>query len=392
MGRHLPGHAALPLETWPIGDQNAYQAACIKGDPFQAGGLAANWRPATHASRIGAYGRFLGYAIRMANAGELLQGPTVISPGQIGTYLRFLRERGSASRTIASTVQQLHAAATALWPGTDWRWLAGIRNREERLAEPLRHKEARIVPQGELVRLGWDMMRKAEEVDLYGNRCLGPLRAAVGFRDGLMIALLALRPLRRTNFLALSLGGTLQLTPEGWDIVLPGSMTKNHTPLRQPLPAVLLPALTVYIDTHRAVLAACHGVGGPRSILSRPPRSALWLSKWGCPLTNGGLQVAVENATRRHFGQHVNVHLFRDCAATSLADEHPEHVKVAADLLGHRSFATTQKYYIASGQRRALREVQRTILDYRTGKRRRNAPCPSDNGGGMVSPTSWNRS
>jgi integrase len=95
-------------------------------------------------------------------------------------------------------------------------------------------------------------------------------------------------------------------------------------------------------------------------------------------LSAGGLQVAVENATRERFGQHVNVHLFRDCAATSLADEHPDHMKVAADLLGHRSFATTQKYYIASGQRRALRTVQDGILQHRKGRRpsRRGTPHP----------------
>ena len=74
---------------------------------------------------------------------------------------------------------------------------------------------------------------------------------------------------------------------------------------------------------------------------------------------------AGQQRTRVRFGHHVNCHLFRDCAATALAEDNPEHVRIAADLLGHRSFATTQRYYIAAGQRRALRRVQDTILEHR---------------------------
>ena len=88
-------------------------------------------------------------------------------------------------------------------------------------------------------------------------------------------------------------------------------------------------------------------------------------SRWGAPLSASGARSLVEQHTRERFGHHVNCHLFRDCAATSLAEDNPEHVRIAADLLGHRSFATTQRYYIAAGQRRALQRVQGTILQHR---------------------------
>ncbi len=54
----------------------------------------------------------------------------------------------------------------------------------------------------------------------------------------------------------------------------------------------------------------------------------------------------------------MNCHLFRDCLATSLADDNPEAVRLAADLLGHRSFQTTAKHYIAANQKSALRRHQ----------------------------------
>ena len=49
--------------------------------------------------------------------------------------------------------------------------------------------------------------------------------------------------------------------------------------------------------------------------------------------------------TRKAFGRAVNPHLFRDAAATTLAITDPEHVRVAAPLLGHRTFMTTERYY-----------------------------------------------
>jgi integrase len=41
----------------------------------------------------------------------------------------------------------------------------------------------------------------------------------------------------------------------------------------------------------------------------------------------------------------VNMHLFRDCAATSIALRDAEHVRIAAGVLGHRSFSTTERHY-----------------------------------------------
>ena len=49
--------------------------------------------------------------------------------------------------------------------------------------------------------------------------------------------------------------------------------------------------------------------------------------------------------TRAAFGQPVNPHLFRDAAATTIALDRPEQVRLAAPLLGHRSFATTERHY-----------------------------------------------
>jgi integrase len=69
----------------------------------------------------------------------------------------------------------------------------------------------------------------------------------------------------------------------------------------------------------------------------------------------------------------VNCHLFRDCLATSITEDDPELVRIAADLLGHHSLQTTRKYYVAANQLRAMRRYQAAVLRRRKQARRGEA-------------------
>ena len=53
----------------------------------------------------------------------------------------------------------------------------------------------------------------------------------------------------------------------------------------------------------------------------------------------------IRQLTAAAFGAAVNPHLFRDAAATSLAIQDPAQVRIAAQILGHASFATTERHY-----------------------------------------------
>ncbi|WP_137128093.1 site-specific integrase [Roseomonas sp. HF4] len=359
------GRLSLPLADWPTTDREAYAVACRRGDPFEEGGGAAGWRPATHTARIWAYGAWLSHLQRFGVDLDMEAAAERLTPERVREHVRTLRER-CATYTVAGLLGHLLGFVLAVWPGRDWQWLSEAHRREQRFAEPVRNKAARIVPQEDLLRLGCDLMVQAEARSMPPPGSVGPTHPALEFRSGLLIALLAMRPLRRRNIVELAIGTTLRQTDEGWEIALPGAITKNHTPLVQSVPTVLVPPLEAYLTRYRPRLAEVHG-RGPASTFPHPPGNALWLSRWGAPLTYGGARSLVEQHTRERFGHHVNCHLFRDCAATSLAEDNPEHVRIAADLLGHRSFATTARYYIAAGQRRALRRVQGTILAHRRG-------------------------
>jgi integrase len=85
------------------------------------------------------------------------------------------------------------------------------------------------------------------------------------------------------------------------------------------------------------------------------------VSSRGAALDTQGLFDAVTGRTRAAFGRPVNPHLFRDCAATTIAIEDPVHVRVATSILGHRSPATTERYYNLARSVEAARAWQATL-------------------------------
>jgi len=118
-------------------------------------------------------------------------------------------------------------------------------------------------------------------------------------------------------------------------------------------PDELLPPLNAYLSTHRPLLASLPGRW------SKPTGNALWVSSDGSPMTEIAIYDRIRKHTKDAFGVAMNPHLFRDAAATTLAITDPEHVRVAAPLLGHRTFMTTERHY---QQAKAL-EAHRTYVD-----------------------------
>jgi site-specific recombinase XerC len=365
-----PGHEAIKVVDWPAADRGAYERACVAGSPFDEGGAAAQWRPATHRALTGAYARWLGYLLGVGVDLAGVLPPDRVTPERISAYIRLLAAR-CAPVTVSSYLGQLHMFLRDVWPDRDWSWLCAMQARRARLAEPTRQKAARVVPQADLLRLGLDLMARAETLEVADDPALRGSQARL-FRDGLMVATLALRPLRQRNFLARLIGRHLRQAPDGWSISVPASESKTHIALTMSFPELLVPALERYLEIYRPHLLAMRAPRDP----DRPWREAgahLWIAATGMPMTAGALQKLLRRHTRARFGHEVNCHLFRDCLATSLADDDPAFVRLAADLLGHRSFQTTQRHYIAAHQRKALRRCQATIMQHRAAANRPGA-------------------
>ena len=80
---------------------------------------------------------------------------------------------------------------------------------------------------------------------------------------------------------------------------------------------------------------------------------------------DGAINNMVRRRTHKALGFPVNLHRFRQAAATLWSSRDPANVRGAKDLLGHASFATTEKFYIMAQSRLAGRALARTIENFR---------------------------
>lgn len=159
------------------------------------------------------------------------------------------------------------------------------------------------------------------------------LKTAVAFRDGLAIALLAVRQLRLKNFAGLRLGIHLTPRPDGFRIDIPGPEMKTGVPFETVIPAELLPYLSEYLAVHRPFL-----IGTGHS-------DHLWINQYGLAYSTQHFGERIASVTERLLGVRVSPHLFRDAAATTIAIADPKHVGMIASLLGHNNGRTGEAYY-----------------------------------------------
>ena len=362
-------HASMPMLLWPKRDLSAWAAATASADFMSDDGLAAAWRPATRRSAVAAYGRWLSFL----QSRDWLDGGSQLadrmSPVTLGAYVAFLTERGSKSVTVASYVGVLEMVFKAIAPGSNWSWLRSGQARLQRRAQPSRNKRGRLVPVVDLIALGDDLMGQADAMSSPGDVSLA---AALAFRDGLIIALLAMRPLRQSNFISIEIGRHLIVTGDGYRLQFAGDETKNHRLFEFAFPPNLLAALRRYLEVYRPVLISQRlRRGASRSQELPAAGNRLWVTQYGTPFQPATLWGALEKRTTERFGHFINPHSFRDAVATDIATNDPEHVRIAAQILGHSDFATTEKHYIHAQAHVARRKYHDLVQSMRASSEKR---------------------
>ncbi len=126
---------------------------------------------------------------------------------------------------------------------------------------------------------------------------------------------------------------------DSWWLLFRAEETKTGQPIEVPVPEVLVAPLHRYLERYRPAL------------LQRRNSRRLWINRYGDAMSDQALYRRITKVTKRRFGVAINPHLFRHCAATTIAIEDPRHVGIAKSLLGHSSLATTEAHY---NQARAL--------------------------------------
>jgi site-specific recombinase XerD len=330
-----------------------WESIVAEGNILDGRGPGAHWAPTTKANTRKAYGYWLHW-LDITDHLDLSADPLDrLTPKRIGAYINNL-DGTVASSTIFTYILDLLRLAKAVTPDKNWAWLYNIKNRLWARAKPARDKTSKIRSSADLFRLGLSLMEVAEQ-----STDRDPLVIPQRYRDGLIIALLAARPVRLKNLAAIEIGRHLVRIDNTYWLRFDAAETKNAKHIEVPLPEVLTPRLERYRAIHRPKL------------LGTTTSNRLWISRFGTPLSDSVIRHHIKNRTREAFGDPLTPHLFRDCAATSVAIEDPDHVRISAAILGHHSLATTQRYYDQSRMLEAGRHYQSSLGKLRDSIRRK---------------------
>src|SRR5271169_3788611 len=204
---------SLPIVEWPNSDRLGWQEACRPGRRLQRGGAASHLVPVSQADIANRYGLYLDFLQRNGQLDPALGAVTLVTPDSVNKFVAELQAR-VRSVTVWNSVYKLRRAAQLIAPGSDFGWLAEI-EKDIALVMVPRSKADRLVLTERLVEAGLVLIKEAE---MFGKT---PLARAVDVRNGLLIVLLALHPIRIRNFSALTIAESFVNVDGRWWLYVP---------------------------------------------------------------------------------------------------------------------------------------------------------------------------
>ena len=332
---------ACPPCDWPTAEREVWKQACVAAQRLRPGGAAARMKSSTRTSLVRAYGYLLEFCHRNGLLDQDAKAGAHVSPEIIDAFIDELHGHvGSVTR--ASYISKIRRIVQILAPGRDLVWLGEI-EADLRYAARSRPKHHRIVSSERLLALGLELIRRGET-----RKHLTALGRARLVRDGVMIALLALCPIRLRNLAELCVGRQLRRVGDVWWVILEADETKTGHPDERPVPEIIAEAIERWLGHWRSVF--------------HPSDDSFWPSIKGGSLAYTYVGHIITETTRRELGVAVNPHLFRDCAVYTVAINAGHRMGIASGLLQHADQRTVDRYYNKGASLDAVRRYQQ-ILD-----------------------------
>lgn len=212
-----------------------------------------------------------------------------------------------------------------------------------------RSKFDRLVFTHRLVEAGLTLVTEAQEFTKRDHA------RAKGIRNGLMIVLLGLFPMRIKNFAALDTGVSLKRESGSWWITVPRSTTKTGNIEERRVPERFNGVIELYLNECRPVLQKSGVI------------NALWISSTtGRRLTAKNLGTLISKITLQTLGVDVSPHLFRTAAATTAAMFGGDTPHLATGVLVQRDPKVAQENYIRTTSINAAKAYARIVGEYRS--------------------------
>ena len=339
-----PLTVGLPFEQWPSSHQEAWREAHREGDLLTGCGPAARWKPKTRKTVRKAVGYFLRF---MRDRGQLQDGQTIaqlLTESALRDYIAVLRRR-LAPRSVVNQLGHLSSAITVLTPEADRALLKLAQSRLTSTVVLSRRNAGRLVSPVALLNLGRKLMD-----DWQVRRAHDPRLNAMDYRDGLMIAFLALCPVRLENLTQMHVGEHLRFEGELVRVAFAAHEMKSGRSLEFDWPHELRLALEFYLSRVHPMLYAAPPMGAP-----------FWPSLRRSQTTASGIYTRIMQVTTQHLGHPVNPHMIRAAAATFIADMAPERALAVLGVLQHRNLQMAWDYYIRGQQHQMVHRYQGAI-------------------------------
>ena len=323
----------LRVPDWPAWDRERWLVATGPVDILAPGAPLVSWRPATVKHVAKAYGRWLQWLNDQGKLTEASRPSERVTEASLAAFVADIKSAGCVSISVVSYLNGLAMALDRLEPSIDHAWIWDAMRLQNRQARPSRRKWERVVSSKELFEFGMELL----DMPLLGD----PIRDTVRMRDGLIIALLAACPLRVKNLQMMDIGTHLIRIGKEYQVTFEKDEMKKSRYNTWALPIELTPVLEDYLNQYRPFLL---GLARATETVVEAGRG-LWISRFGTRMAQGTLTVMTKQRTDTKFGKKVNVHLFRDCAATTIAWDNPDNPGIAMEVLGHSSPTASERSY-----------------------------------------------
>lgn len=317
----------LPVNEWPEVDREALRAAYAPGDVFDGtAGCGVHLSEGTREWVKFVYRRWLGF-LKATYPGDLSMPPAErITPKRVRAFIEHLSANTRPSST-AIAIDRLYKAAQLIDPTSDWAWLRSIKSRLASRISP-EDRFDRLVSPLQTLNFGIELMDNAHTLPINDRK-----QRDIQYRDGLLLALLSLWPIRRRSIASLTVSRHLEFDDAGVNILLHPTDTKAKRAESFRVPEQLLPYLMRYLREIRPVL------------VGRSEYDGFWASPTRPSLSASRLYVIVRARIIARFGKAMSLHDFRRAASTFLAMEAPEKIGLIPGVLQHASPEVSERHY-----------------------------------------------
>lgn len=324
-----------------------------QGSPFDDVGALAHLRTTSLLTLELRYARWLCWLTSNAPEAIALKPASRATMPRLSAWLDDLQHTKPMSQLmfVDGVLRILRAAA----PDSDWtaqlRLKASLK-REAGTGDRDR-KAGRILSSAVLLKAGMELATNHAETA--GT----PLQSMKHVRDGAMIAMLALMPMRRRAFAGLRISHSVLVAKDEILIALPEELTKSCQPWEAVVPDQIDPLLRRYLNEARPMFMA----------RGNQDHDILWVGERGTIYNESYLGCRIAKCTKKTTGVRVPPHFFRDAAATTLARTSPKSARLIRPILAHSGFGTAERHYIHAQTIEAGRDYATLVSKMKKGKR-----------------------